>query len=43
LVRRLDRVHGVLGPGHTGGDIVNTGSAAHFEDTVRAAESEACE
>lgn len=42
LIRRLDRVHGVLGPGHAGGDVVNTGGAAHFKDTVRAAESEAC-
>lgn len=43
LVRRLDRVHGVLGSGHASSDVVDTGGAAHLEDTVRAAKSEAWE
>jgi hypothetical protein len=43
LVRCLDGVHGVLGSGHASSDIVDTGGAAHLEDAVRAAESEAWE
>lgn len=41
LVRRLDRVHGVLGPRHARGHVVDAGGSAHFEDAVRDAESEA--
>jgi hypothetical protein len=41
VVGGLDGVHGVLGPGHAGGDVVDAGGAAHFEDAVGAAETKA--
>lgn len=43
LVRRLDRVHGVLGSGHASSDVMDTGGAAHLENTVRAAKSKSWE
>lgn len=42
LVRRLDRVQGALGTGHLGGQVVDARGTAHLEDTVGAAETEAC-
>lgn len=41
VVCRLDGVHGVLGSGYAGGDVVQAGSTAHFEDAVRAAQTKA--
>ena len=43
LVRRLDRVHGVLGPRHTRSHVVDTRRSTHFKDAVGDAESEAWE
>ena len=40
LIRSLDGVHGVSGTGDASGEILDAGSAAHFEDVLLTSKTE---